>query len=153
MFNGSVDLRAETHGAGLEFSPLDFDPKHSNVDRISIEALPGGREIKSTVHLKSVATENDGKAIAIALNAEALDRLTFFHNIPIRDARIISTDFFPDNSTPGTVSVATAHMMMFVQAPSLLVGLDAANSRATASRISRHRDRVASILSFRPSIK
>jgi hypothetical protein len=65
MFNGSVDLRAETHGAGLEFSPLNFDPKHSNVDRISIEAPPGGREIKSTAHLKSVATEEDGKAIRL----------------------------------------------------------------------------------------
>jgi DNA-binding protein len=131
MFNGSVDLRAETHGAGLEFAPVAFDPKHQNVDHISIEAPPGGKEVKSTVRLKEVVTEAAGKEIALAVNEEALDRLTFFHKVPIRAARITSTNFVLVNPPPGCASVATAHMMMIVHAPSLLLGLDAAIARAT----------------------
>jgi hypothetical protein len=60
MFKGTVKFVAKiSKYTGVTFPLFDFDPNEPGVDKVEIEGLRGA-EIRSTVHLASVATRKDG---------------------------------------------------------------------------------------------
>ena len=105
MFNGTVDFAARIKGNGLTFPRLDFDPKEPSVTKVEIEG-PNGDEILCTVTFDSVATEDDGRALATKVANSALDRIAFSHSASIENARSTGDQFSPINPRPGYHAVA-----------------------------------------------
>lgn len=112
MFNGTVDFAAKIKGNGLTFPLVDFNPNEPGVDRIEMDA-PNGDEIRSTVHLTSVATEDDGRALAEEVNTAALNRIAFFYGTAIENARRSGDQFSPVNPPPG-VHATTANVNLYL---------------------------------------
>ncbi len=109
MFKGTVTFRARIKGNGLKFHLFDFNPNEPGVDKVEVEG-PDGDEILSTVHLVSVATDEDGRAIATKVNTAALNRITFFRGIVTGNARITDAQFSPMYPQPGArLIAATGH--------------------------------------------
>jgi len=105
MFNGTVSLRAAIKGNGLQFSAFEFNPNEPGIDKVAIEG-PLGDYLVSTVHVSSVATQQDGRELAAKTTAAALDRLTYHHGVAIEDARITGNHFSPLNPPPGVAFTA-----------------------------------------------
>lgn len=63
MFDGTVNFMAKIKGNGVTFPLFDFNPNQPGVDMVEIEG-PNGDELRSTVHLRYVATQDDGRALA-----------------------------------------------------------------------------------------
>ena len=107
MFKGSVSFCASIRGNGLTFPSLTFDPKEPCIEKVEIEGRKvesessNRREIASTVYIAGVLTEEMGKAIAVDMNAKALDRLCFRYNIAIEYAQITGHEFSQLNPPPG----------------------------------------------------
>jgi hypothetical protein len=100
MFKGSVDFVAQIKGNGLTFPRFDFNPHEPSVDKVEIEGLDGD-VIRSTVHLATVASPDDGMVLATKVNTAALNRIAFYHNIAIENARCTRDDFSPIHHQPG----------------------------------------------------
>lgn len=128
MFSGTVKFHATIRGNGLTFPLVDFDPKKPGVDRIEMEATTGD-DIQSTVYFSSVATEDEGRAIAAQVNAAALNRISFFHTIVIENARITSTDFSRLNPEPNHLYAGAGHFSLTGYPVRLVTGLTAAGLR------------------------
>jgi len=101
---------------------FDFNPNEPGVDKVEIEGQHGD-EIKSTVYLACVATQNDGRAIATKVNRAVLDRICFFHDIAIENARISSDKFSPLVSQPGVLAVAVGEYVLTGDKVSLVIGI------------------------------
>jgi hypothetical protein len=101
MFKGTVTFRARIKGHGLTVSSCAFNPSEPGVERVEIEG-PKGDELLTTVYLASVATREEGKAVATKLNTAALDRIAFLYNIAIEDAQVTGAQFSRVNPPPGT---------------------------------------------------
>jgi hypothetical protein len=112
MFKGAVNFRARIKGSGLTFPLVAFYPKEPGVDKVEIEG-PKGDEIHTTVHLASVASHDDGRALATKVNTAALNRICFNNNIAIENARNAGDQFSPLNPQSG------GHM--FVSLPPLTI--------------------------------
>jgi hypothetical protein len=100
MFNGKVEFVAEIKGNGIKFSSFDFNANEPGVDRVHIEAAE--QKINSTVHLASVATREQGVALAEKVNTAALNRLAFLHDLAIEKARSNPPQFSPVDSSSVT---------------------------------------------------
>ncbi len=100
MFKGIVKFRARIKGNGLKFDLVEFDPKEVGVEKVEVES-PNGDEILNTVYLASVATQEDGKAIATKVNTAALNRMSFCRSIAIENGQTTSAHFSPLNLQPG----------------------------------------------------
>lgn len=100
MFKGTVTFRARIKGGGLTFPLVEFNPNEPNVDKVEIEG-PNGDEIHTTVHLASVASHDEGKALATKVNTAALNRISFYHNMAIENARSAGDQFSLLNPQPG----------------------------------------------------
>jgi len=105
MFKGTVGFVAEISGNGMTFPVFDFDPNEPGVEKVEIESLHG-YEIKSTIYLACVATQEDGRAAATRVNSAALDRICFLHGIAIEKARITGSQFSSLVSQAGVLSAA-----------------------------------------------
>ncbi len=125
MFKGTVSFHARIKGNGLTVPLCEFNPNEPGVDRVDVEG-PNGDEILSTVHLASVATPEDGKAIATKANTAALNRISFFHNIAIEDGQITGAQFFPLNPEPGVLAAALGEYLMIGEALECVIGIPAA---------------------------
>ena len=136
MFKGSVDFVARIKGRGLTFPPFDFNTNEPGVDKVEIEGL-NGDEIQSTVHLSSVASHDDGRSLAMKVNTATLNRIAFFHNIAIENARSTGDQFSPLNPQPGVHMIAaTGHMVARSGAAKLTVGISAAQLKTDLEQAS-----------------
>jgi len=124
MFTGSVSFEARIEGNGLTFPALVFNPKEPGVDRVEMEG-PSGNEIRSTVHISSAASPDDGRTLAAKVNKAALDRITFNHAIAIKDARITGDNFSPINPQPGVLYASTGLYTYSGGGASFTVGVNA----------------------------
>jgi|SRR5271157_243211 len=125
MFKGSVILVARIKGNGLTFPKIEYVPVAAGVDQVEIETS-NGNEIQSTVHVTSVPSTEDGRALAAKVNKAAIDRIAFKHGIVIEDARITEDHFSPIDSPEGTVCVSAVSTGAFVGTATVTVGVDAA---------------------------
>lgn len=94
MLRGTVTFRARIRGDGLTFPLCEFDPGQAGVDKVEIEGRNGDK-IMRIVHLGSVATKEEGEAIATKVHTAALNRISFHHDIIIENGRISGTAFSP----------------------------------------------------------
>ncbi len=107
MYRGTVSFLARIKGNGLTFPSLVFNPSEPGVEKVEIEG-PNGDEIRTTVHLASVASHDDGKALAEKVNTAASNRIAFNHLIAIENARITSHEFLALDPQPGVLTPAAA---------------------------------------------
>lgn len=135
MFKGTVKFRARIKGNGLTFPLFEFNPNEPGVEKVQVEG-PNGDEILSTVHLASVATHRDGKAIATKVNTAALDRISFYHGIAIENAQITDAQFSPLDPQPGVLVAATGNYAITGYPVSLVVGIPAARLKTELEQAS-----------------
>jgi len=115
MFKGTVTFRARIKGNGLTFPLVEFNPNEPGVDKVEIEG-PNGDEIRTTVHLASVVSHDDGRTIATRVTTAVLNRICFNHGIAIENARSTGDQFSPLTPQPG------AHM--FASLPPLTIHVE-----------------------------
>lgn len=111
MFNGVVNFVAKVTGNGVKFPLFDFNPNRPGVARIEVEAL-NGDELNSAVHLSFVATHNDGRAVAVGVNRAALDRIAFFRDLVIENARITGEQFSAVTPRSGVFAVTAGSYLL-----------------------------------------
>lgn len=126
MFKGTVTFSARIKGNGLKFSLVEFNPNVQGVDKVEIEG-PNGDEIRTTVHLSSVASHEDGRTLATRLTTAALNRIFFNHSIAIENARITGDQFSPLKHQPGVLEVAVSNNLFLSSTLSAIVGIPAAH--------------------------
>jgi hypothetical protein len=124
MFKGTVKFRARIKGNGLTFPLLDFNPNEAGVEKVEVEGRSGG-EIESTVHLSSVDTHEAGKTIAAKVNMATLNRISFFHNVAIDEAKSTGDQFTPLHPQPGVFQVSAGHATFTGSPSSMVVGVPA----------------------------
>lgn len=113
MYNGTVQFVATVKGNGVTFPLFEFNPKKRGVSSVKIEASNGSKnEIRSTVHLASIASTADGRAVAIAANTSILNRISYVHTVAIENARIVDEEFSNVSPVPGVVEVTAAPSML-----------------------------------------
>jgi hypothetical protein len=100
MYKGTVEFVAEIKGNGLTFPRFDFDSREPNVVKIEIEGL-NGNTIRSIVHLTGVHSPEAGISLATSANAIALNRIAFYENIAIENARMERENFSSLDDKPG----------------------------------------------------
>ncbi len=127
MLQGTVTFRARIKGNGSKFPLLDFNPGEVGVDKVEVEG-PDGSELLSTVHLSSVATREDGKALARNVTSTALNRLSFLHSIAIENERITGNHFSPLHPQPGDhPSPATENSVITGEVAKVVLSITAAD--------------------------
>lgn len=99
MLRGTVRLRAQIKGDGIQFDACEFGTNVHGVEKIILESQDGD-EILATVSFAHVATDEDGKSVATNVTSVALDRLSFMYNIGIDETEIIDNRF-SERSPPG----------------------------------------------------
>jgi len=125
MFKGTVTFSARIKGNGLKFPLLEFDPKEVGVDKVEVEG-PNGDKILSTVHLASVATQEDGNAIATKVNEDS-----FSHGVAIENGQSTSAQFSPLSPQAAARLVPATGNHAFTGYPAnLVVGITAATLKA-----------------------
>ena len=124
MFEGSVTFIAAIKGNGLTFPLCVFNPNELGVDKITIEG-PNGDEICSTIHLVSVASLDEGRTLAEKVNTAALNRIAYFHNIAIENARLTGSQFFPLHPQSGVHLAASIMGRSVTKAAKVVIGLPA----------------------------
>jgi hypothetical protein len=122
MFNGTVDFVAKIKGNGLTFPLFDFNPNEPGVVRVELEG-PNGDEIRSTVHLAAVASENDGRVLARKVVTAALSRITYLRQVAIEDARRTGDHFVPAIQQHGVHAVAINMNLILSDAAHVVVGV------------------------------
>ncbi len=111
MYMGTVCFVARIKGNGLTVPLFTFNPNEASVEKVEIEG-PNGDEIRTIVHLASVASHDDGKALAAKVNTVALNRIAFNLLIAIEDARITSHEFLALDPQPGVLSPAAGFYLL-----------------------------------------
>jgi hypothetical protein len=136
MFMGTVEFLARIKGNGLTFPSFEFDPKEPGVAKVEI-AGPNGGDIRSTVHMDSVATRDDGLALATRVIAKAADRIAFLYNVSIENARSTGDQFLPVNPQPGVAHTVAANVNLLLGGTAtVVVGVNAANLKTELERVS-----------------
>jgi hypothetical protein len=135
MFKGTVNFLAKIRGNGMTFPSFDFNPNELGVDKVEIEG-PNGDEIRSTVYLASVATQDDGRALAGKVNTAALNRIAFCHGMAIEKARSSGDQFSPVKSQPGVHAIAVSANLFITGAARAVVGIPAAHLKTELEQAS-----------------
>jgi hypothetical protein len=135
MFKGAVQFRARIKGNGLTFPLFEFNPNEPGVEKVEVES-PNGDEILSTVHLASVATQENGIAIATKVTTAVLNRIGFFHSIAVENGQITSAQFSPLDPQPGVLVVAAGEYVITGYAAKLVVGVPAARIKTELEQAS-----------------
>ena len=125
MYKGTVKFRTRIKGNGLTFPLFEFNPNEPGVDKVEVEG-PNGDEILSTVHLASVASHEDGKAIATKVNTTALNRISFSHGIAIQNSESTGVQFSPLDPRPGVLEITAGNYVITGDTPKLVSGIPAA---------------------------
>jgi hypothetical protein len=113
MNKGEIKFRASIKGNGLKFTPVDFSPGETRIEKIEIES-PNGDEIQGTVYIGAVATDEEARTIAAEIITNVLDRLSFRHNVAIGTNSITSRVLIPLNTQAGEmVQIHTADALIF----------------------------------------
>ncbi|HEX5605212.1 MAG TPA: hypothetical protein VFY96_01785 [Candidatus Binatia bacterium] len=73
----------------------------ADVDKVAIEAASNSDDIRTTVYLSNVPNRDAGVALAKKVHAEALNRISFWHELGIEDAAPTGHQFTPINSAAG----------------------------------------------------
>jgi hypothetical protein len=135
MFKGAVTFVAQITGDGVSFPKFEYSPNEPGVDKVEIEGV-GGKEIRSTVHLASVATEVEGRDLALKVNSAALNRIAYFHPVTIEIARKTGDQFSPLAAQPGVHQVACSVNLFIAGAMHAVVGIDAAQLKTKLEQAS-----------------
>jgi len=135
MFKGTVNFQARIKGNGLSFPSFEFNPNEAGVDKVEIEA-PNGDEIRTTIHLASVASHDSGRAFATKVNTTVLNRIAFHHNVAIENARITGDQFSPLNPQPGVLAVAAGAYALTGGAARMVVGIPSAQLKSMLEKAS-----------------
>jgi hypothetical protein len=135
MFRGAVNFQARIKGNGLTFPSFEFNPNEPGVEKVEIEG-PNGDEIRTTVHLASVASNEEGRALATKVNTAALNRIAFCRNVAIESARITGDQFSPLNPQPGVLAVAAGTYALTGDAARLVVGIPSAQLKSMREKVS-----------------
>lgn len=104
MFKGSVSFVARIKWNGLKFPLVEFNPNEVGVEKVEFEGQ-NGDEIRTTVYLTSVASCDEGRALAAKVITKGLDRISIFRNLVIENARINGDQFSSVNSKPGVLEI------------------------------------------------
>jgi hypothetical protein len=129
MFTGSVRFGARIKGNGLSFPMAAFNPNEAGVDKVEIEAA-NGSEIVTTVYLSSVASREEGRALATRVNTAALDRIGFVHGVAIENAQMTGNQLTLLNPPPGVLEAAPGEIMIVGAEARLVVWISADRVRA-----------------------
>jgi hypothetical protein len=129
MLKGTVTFRAKINGHGLTFPLLVFNPNESGVEKVEVEAKTG-YEIISTIYIASVATDEEGIAIAEKVNMATLNRISFFHDVSIDHAESVGHQFSALNPQPGVFQVSPGNLTIKGYPTSLVVGVPSAIVKA-----------------------
>lgn len=135
MFKGTVKFRARIKGNGLTFPLFEFNPGEPGVEKVEVEGSSGD-EILSTVHLASVATAEDGRAIATKVNTAALNRISVFHGIAIENGESTGDQFARLDPQPGVLQVAAGNYVITGAAAKLIVGIPTARLKTELEQAS-----------------
>ncbi|MDE2058384.1 MAG: hypothetical protein KGL31_10835 [candidate division NC10 bacterium] len=129
MFKGAVTFVAAIKGNGLKFESFEFNPDEASVEKVDIVGQ-NGEEIRTTVYLSSVASHDEGRALAAKVTEKALDRMSIRHNLAIEKARMTEDQFSPLNSKPGVLEVAAGSVVCVGFAAKLVLGIPPAELKA-----------------------
>jgi len=129
LLKGTVSFRAEIKGNGLKFPACTFYPKEASVEKVEIEGQDG-KEIRTTVHFSSIASEAEAQGLATKINTAALDRIGFHFCAVIDNARMTSTQFSPVAPTPGVLSVAAGELLIVGESVRMVLGTTADNVKS-----------------------
>jgi hypothetical protein len=136
MLKGTVSFVAKIKGNGISFPLTEFIPNEPGVDKVEIEG-PNGDEIRSTVHVNAVATQDEGRALAAKVNTATLDRLAFFHATAIEKARITGDQFTPVTPPPGAhLIAATGYLVLSGGEARPVLGIPPAHIKAELEQAS-----------------
>lgn len=124
MIKGTVNFTAKIKGNGITFPLFEFNPKKPGVDKIEIEG-PDGDEIRSTVYVTSVATDDDGRVLAAEVNTVVLNRIAFVRGIAIEKALSTGDQFFSMQPQPGVHAIALNTNVFFTDSVKTVLGISA----------------------------
>lgn len=110
MFKGYVKHVANIKGNALKFEKVEFLPQIDGVQKVEIEG-PDGKEVRSTIYLSSVPSDDDGLSLAAQVNRAILDRIAFDLNAAIEEAKLVDHDFSPIDPQPGTLYARTGQFV------------------------------------------
>jgi hypothetical protein len=94
VYTGTVKFHTRIKRNGVRFPVVAFNPNVPGVGQVEIEA-PNGYEIHATVHLTSVASPQDGWALAAQAHMDALDRLVFNYGVAVETPRRTGEQYWP----------------------------------------------------------
>lgn len=120
MFKGAVTFVAEIKGNGLKFESFEFNSNEAGVEKVEVVGQ-NGDEIRTTVYLNSVASHDEGRALAAKVTKKALDRMSIRHNLAIEKTRMTEDQFSPLNSKPGVLEVAVGSFVCCAELTGKLV--------------------------------
>jgi len=96
---------------------------------------PTGDQIQGSVHLSSVASDEEARVVAAKLANYYLDRISFLHGSSIESHEILRSVLMPIALQPGAVvQLHTGDLLIFGQQADLIVGLDATSLKAEMER-------------------
>jgi hypothetical protein len=110
-----------------------------------IEA-PNGSEIVTTVYLSSVASREEGRALATRVTAAALDRVGFWHGVAIENAQRTSEQLAPLNPPPGVLEAAPGELMIAGSEVRLVVGISPVQVKTELEQMSPPGERAYGLL-------
>jgi hypothetical protein len=124
MFKGCFEFSATIVGNSVSFPRGTIASTDPAVDRIEIES--DGKEIRSTVFLKSASTKEHGLELAAKANANVLNRLGYIYLVAIENARCTASASDPQ-TTPGVLNAEVGHYFVFGQSATFVRGIQVAS--------------------------
>ena len=88
-----------------------------------------GRARAGTVHLRYVATQDDGRALAKKVNTAALDRIAFFRSLWVENALIIGEQFSSVNPPSGVFAVSAGSYLLLGGSATCFLGISSPHLR------------------------
>lgn len=135
MLKGTIKFRAKIRGDGVTFPPVEFKPNKPEVEKAEVDS-PTGDEILGTVHLPSVATRDEGRAVGSEVITSTLNRISFNHAIAIENPEITNEDFSPLKSQPGVLVAGPGHYAITGHGAGLVHGVTATCIKGELEQVS-----------------
>lgn len=104
MLTGEVALVADIRGNGLAFPKLDYAPGLPGVVNVELEGT--GDQIRCTVGVAGVPSEDAGRSLALAACGAALNRIAFGQQVTVGGGRVSGYSFAPADGGTGVVGVS-----------------------------------------------
>jgi hypothetical protein len=135
MVKGTVTCRAEIRGNGIEFPKVMFTPREPEIDRAEIQGLQGA-ELRCVVSFASVASSQQGRAVAARVAQAAFDRVAVFHSIAVCPTHIVDAEFTPVHPVPGTLADEAGKVLLVGEQPRCSIGIPSARIQTELEEVS-----------------